>query len=175
MASLISAHNKRILAEYGKTSKEKRMCNCKGGVPSCPVQGQCQRKDVVYCGKVDVPTKPHLSKTYVGLTSTTFKERWRNHNTTINNRDSQQKTTLSTYIWDLKDQGLQPTTTFTLMRNAAKYTIERDSCNLCIQEKLTILEESKRLGRTLLNSRNEVFSSCMHKRKHLLSERLDNG
>ena len=172
MASLISSHNKKLLAKHNKTIKERRLCNCKNGVQSCPVNGECLRKDVVYKAEVDVPSKQHLNKSYVGLTSTTFKERWRNHQTTANNRNSEQKTTLSTYIWSLKDQGLQPTTSFSLMRNAAKYTIERDDCNLCTQEKLTILEESKRLGRTLLNSRNEVFSRCCHKWKYLLGTRL---
>ena len=172
MASLVSAHNKKILEQQGKTTKELKLCNCRYGPQTCPVNGECLRKDLVYCGRVDVPSRPHLNKSYVGLTSTTFKTRWNNHKTAIENRDSDQSTTLSSYIWSLKDQGLEPTTSFSLMRRAAKYTIERDSCNLCPQEKLTILEEGKRLGRMLLNTRKEIFTKCMHKRKHLLSQRL---
>ena len=91
MAALISAHNKKILANHGKTKKELKLCNCRDGPPQCPANGECQRKDVVYSGHVDVPDKPHLSKTYVGLTSTTFKERWRNHKSSVENRESQQK------------------------------------------------------------------------------------
>ena len=59
MAALISAHNKKLLAEDGLNDKNRKLCNCKGGVNQCPVRGECLKKNVVYCATVEVPGNLH--------------------------------------------------------------------------------------------------------------------
>ena len=44
-------------------------------------------------------------KEYIGMTSTTFKERFRNHKTSINNKRHPTETELSKYVCKLKDSG----------------------------------------------------------------------
>ena len=47
----ISSHNKAILSKSEDDATED--CNCKGGPTSCPLQGECQAKNVVYGAEVE--------------------------------------------------------------------------------------------------------------------------
>ena len=44
--------------------------------------------------------------TYVGITATTFKERLSNHKISFNKEINKNATTLSQFIWSLKDQNI---------------------------------------------------------------------
>ena len=43
-------------------------------------------------------------ETYIGLTATTFKSRWAGHKTSFKHQKHQNSTTLSQYIWKLKNE-----------------------------------------------------------------------
>ena len=81
--SVISGHNKRILKETKSTQKSvkdknKKLCNCRNA-NECPLNSMCLTKDLVY--QAEVATKDQSDrKTYIGMTATTFKDRYRNHN-----------------------------------------------------------------------------------------------
>ena len=47
MASIISAHNKKILPETEKLSNERKTCNCRNK-NICPLDGSCLIESVIY-------------------------------------------------------------------------------------------------------------------------------
>ena len=62
MAAVISNHNRKILCpnpDVGISSRAKKDCNYRGGVQSCPLQGKCLTKSVIYKADMIVATRPH--------------------------------------------------------------------------------------------------------------------
>ena len=76
MANILAAHNKRLLKSHNGKS-EFKPCNCRYK-PSCPLNGNCRDKAIVY--QATVQTKDQ-SKNYIGLCETEFKARF--YTTTI--------------------------------------------------------------------------------------------
>jgi hypothetical protein len=61
----------------------------------------CLTKDLVY--QAEVKTKDNNDiKTYIGMTATTFKERYRNHKKSFNDIKYENETELSKHVWKLK-------------------------------------------------------------------------
>ena len=124
-------------------------------------------KDLIY--KAEVTAENTEMKNYIGLTATTFKVRHSNHKTSANNPHSKQSTTLSTYIWKLKNEQKNPRTKFSMLKQSKSFTPEIGKCHLCITEKMEILKfDSKKL----LNARSEMMSKCRHKAKFTLEKFL---
>ena len=77
--SVISRHNKRVLSKANSTQKSTKgkQCNCRNA-NECSLNQVCLTKDLVY--QAEVTTKDNNErKTYIGMTATTFKDRYRNH------------------------------------------------------------------------------------------------
>ena len=105
MPDMIKSHNKNII---NKDVKELKPCNCrvKSG---CPLNGQCQ--DNTYklykCTALSIDKQ---NKVYLGTAEGDFKKQFYNHKTLFNNETSANDTTLSKYIWELKEtSNLNPT------------------------------------------------------------------
>ena len=60
----------------------------------CPMQNKCLTPQIVYEAEVTNSTDEEF-KSYYGLTKTTFKESYRNHKTSFDNRDCMKDTELS--------------------------------------------------------------------------------
>ena len=166
MATRIKAHNKKILSNSSSNNveqEESRKCNCRNE-SDCPVQGKCLLKNVIY--KAQVKTEKE-TKSYIGQASTTFKIRYTQHKSDMNIKEMSQKTSLSKYVWQLKDGKIPYTLKWSIIRQAQPYTPISKRCNLCLWEKYHIIMSSKE---SRLNSRNELVSKCRHRTKHLLSE-----
>ena len=73
MATIIQNHNRKVLSE--KPKREKRLCNCREP-KNCPVNNKCLEENIIY--KATVKNKDKEA-TYIGCTTTTFKERFANH------------------------------------------------------------------------------------------------
>ena len=71
--STISNHNHELLSNDLPASAQ---CNCKNE-KECPLDGKCLVKNIVY--KADIPSQNGPVKTYIGMTSNSFKEIYRNH------------------------------------------------------------------------------------------------
>ena len=166
-ASSISQLNAMKLAERAPKDKDPG-CNCMD--PSnCPLEGKCLTRGVVYRAKVQVDNA-HTFKTYVGLTCNSFKSRFYGHKNSFKHIDKKSSTSLSKYIWFLKNSGAPPfKISWSILEKASPYKhgSYRNSfrCPLCLTEKLFILSQDS----SALNLRSELLSQCLHSSKFLLS------
>ena len=136
-------------------------CNCREP-DKCPLKGQCLVKDVVYQATV---TTAESTETYVGLTTTEFKTRWRNHQMSFKHESKKNDTELSKHLWHLKDQKKDFEISWKILAKAKCYSNLTKRCNLCSTEKFYILYKP---DMATLNKHNELVSTCRHKRKFLL-------
>ena len=75
-------------------------------------------------------------------------------------------TELSKYVWELKNQNINYTIKWKLLKRAKPYNCASNRCNLCLWEKYFIICKPKM---ATLNKRNELVSACRHNKKFLLS------
>ena len=92
MSSILTSHNKKILAENEKQYE----CNCRNK-DECPLENKCLTPRVIY--EADVITLNTSRKFYIGLSDTPFKERYNNHKRDFRNKRYEKSTELSKYIW----------------------------------------------------------------------------
>ena len=106
-------------------------------------------------------------KIYVGLTSYTFKTRYSAHKNSFIHPEKKHQTELSTHIWKLKDKNIPHSINWKIIKHARPYSPRTKRCNLCLWEKYYIIISDKQ---KTLNSRSELISHCMYRKKYLLSE-----
>ena len=129
----------------------------------CPLAGSFQTKSVVYQATV-VREDNQKTETYTGLTSRRFKDRFYEHTSDMNNRHYE-GTSLSNYVWKLKDDGIPFKISWKILSKAASFNSSTKKCNLCLKEKYLIIFNSE--GATI-NDRNELFATCRHRLKPLV-------
>ena len=162
MKQKISSHNHKA-----KKDEEERQpdfgCNCSGVMGPCPMEGKCLVNSVVYRAEV---VSNNSTSTYTGLTSNTFKQRFYGHRHSFNNRNSEHSTTLSSHVWDLKDQNKNYEVKWNIVDRAQAFNPTTKKCRLCIREKHHIIFQPEDAS---LNNRSELFSTCRHRKKQLLA------
>ena len=163
MSKIISSHNSKILKN--EELSEARKCNCSKNNVS-PLGGKCLEKNVIYQAKVTQISDPSKTETYVGLCMTTFKDRFRNHKTSFKHRKNS-NTTLSSHIWDLKDQNIDYELTWKILDRGKPFSPVSQICNLCTKEKYFILFEP---NQATLNKKEELYNYCLHKSSQLLEK-----
>ena len=161
MSSMTKSHKKKVIS---KDIKESKSCNCL--VKSeCPFNGQCQVTDIIYNCTVLSPDKPH--KVYLGTAEDHFKKWFYNHRKSFNNESSTNDTTLSKYIWELKEtSNSSPTLVWSIAKKVPSYFNISKRCLLCLHKKLEIINYPR--PDQLLNKRSELISRCRHANKFLL-------
>ena len=105
-------------------------------------------------------------ETYIGLASTTFKERLAIHKQSFKRRDLNQ-TTLSSHIWLLKDNEKNFNIKYKIIDRGRPYTAGYKKCGLCTKEKTWIIT---RPDMGTLNKRTELTTKCRHRDKFLLDQ-----
>ena len=99
---------------------------------------------------------------YIGLTSTTFKERYNNHSKSFNHEKYHNETEFSKYVWKLKKKNSKFSITWKIISQATTKRRPSNQCNLCLEEKYHILKYSEKKPCLLLNKRFEI-RACNHK------------
>ena len=171
MECIIKQHNTKIL-QAGPV--ETPRCDCRRP-EDCPLDGQCNSTNVNYLATVNHTDRRgrDVTKNYIGVTEPEFKKRFRVHTHTFNNRGTKNETTLSKYIWKIKDEGITDyTVKWSILKRTAGYNRSSKKCGLCLMEKLLICEYPN--PESLLNDRSELVSKCRHFNKHLLSDCKEN-
>ena len=162
MSSIISSHNSKILNEDPQNNLHDK-CNCRNSV-DCPLDGNCLVESIVYKAAVSTTNVP--TKYYYGMAEGDFKQRWRDHKTSFTHPNYRSKTVLSNYVWTLKETQKIPLEQidikWSIDRKSCKYMCGTRRCDLCISEKLSILNADPT---SLLNSRDEIVSFCRHMSK----------
>ena len=130
----------------------------------CPLNGECQANNIIYKAEVINTTRSEL-KEYIGLTENTFKQRYSNHVQSFKNSKYENSTELSKYIWHLKRNNDNFNIKWSIIQRSQAYSNKTKRCNLCLTEKLSILNADK--AKTL-NKRSELVSKCRHENKYYL-------
>ena len=157
---LISSHNTKLL----KGGVEDPPCNCQKS-RVCPIPGECLKENVVYQATV-TPTSGD-QETYIGMTSTTFKERLANHEKSFNHLEYSTETELSKFIWKLKEKQVDYCINWRIVDRAPPFNPLTRVCKLCTLEKYYILFQPHL---ATLNQHNEIFKPCPHRLSLLLDK-----
>ena len=75
-------------------------------------------------------------------------------------------TTLSQYIWIMKEKTIEYNVEWKLIARAKPYSPTTEKCNLCLKEKHFIIFQPNTAS---LNNRNELVTECKHKKQFLFA------
>ena len=162
----IKGHNTKILNTLNNQEEmePRKTCNCRKK-NECPVGNNCLQEGVVY--QATIERGDQKTDTYIGLTSTPFKDRWRNHKSNFKTRNPKNSTCLSKYIWNLQDQNIEHTVSWKIVSKAKPFNHVTGVCHLCIREKYFIIFKPEM---ATINDRNEIAGPCLHKHGKLLKK-----
>ena len=87
--SIITNHNTHIIRKSQTQVTSGDNCNCRNK-EACPLQNKCMNKDIVYKATIST-SNANDTKHYIGMTSSTFKEQYRNHMKSFTHKNIQTK------------------------------------------------------------------------------------
>ena len=158
MKAVLDAHNRAIL-RVSVTTDDKN-CNCRRAV-ECPLEGKCLTKNVIYQADISsVGENKAPTKSYIGSTARTFKERFNDHKSSFRNGKGGSK--LAKYITNLKEKNQKFNIKWKIINQSKQTAPNLKICTLCNLERMEIALAEKR---NLLNSRNELVTKCPHSRR----------
>ena len=144
-------------------------CNCQRNLqPSCPIPGACNQKGVIY--QATVASNGGEEESYIGLASN-FKKRFYKHKDSLQVKNPQTSTTLSTHFWIKDENGENPVVSWKILEsNIHTFNPVTKSCKLCLREKFNIVLNPHL---ATLNSRHEIFAHCRHMGSKLIDKKPD--
>ena len=98
--------------------------------------------DTVNCVYKATVQKDNDQKEYMGLTVTTFKQRFNPHQQSMHHKKYQQSTALLKYAWSSKEEESY-SIKWSVQKKAAVYQNTTKRCNLCQAEKVAIIKADK--------------------------------
>ena len=152
LASIIKAHNNEVLKDNSTPPQNPATARKKTFVP---LNGECQSNNIIYNTEVE-NTSRNETKVYIGLTEHPFKQRYSNHMQSIRHEKYGNSTKLSKYVWQLKKAGKKFKITWSINRRAQAYSNITKRCNLCLIEKLSIINAD---NPNTFNKRPALFST----------------
>ena len=100
---IINTHNNAVIKKERSLQQHNQTeCNCRRD-DTCPLNGKCLTAGIVYQTTVTRQDNQH-EETYIGLTENTFKTRFNGHTSTFRSEEKKNSTTLSRYVWTLKER-----------------------------------------------------------------------
>ena len=166
MKRIIQAHNNKILKQKAPLEKAQKNCTCQRKT-ECPLENKCNRQNVVY----KATTQEENKKTYIGVAKN-FKKRYYSHKDTFRHEEKRSATALSEHVWK-QNLGSEPDIKWEIIATAQPYKTGQKACQLCLTEKLKILESIN--DRNSLNKRSEIAQKCRHKLFHTLAKSGSEG
>ena len=161
--NIVDAHNKKLLKRPNEAMQQEKTCNCRKK-EECPLGNKCLTRSVIYQATVETDEE---RQTYIGMTDTEFKTRYRNHKQSFERDRYEGQTELSKFIWSLKRSSKPFHISWEIVDRATSYSPITKRCNLCILEKYYILRHKERAS---LNKRSELASNCRHALKFTLQK-----
>ena len=132
---------------------------------NCPMNSDCIKGSLFYYAAISCNDKNYKPKLYKESCETSLKKRYCNHKKSFNVPFYEYNTKLSTEHWNIKMKQLNPNISWKIKGTYKSYNPTSKLCNLCITEKLEILDDP---DKNLLNKRSEIISQCRHKNKYKL-------
>ena len=128
-------------------------CNCRKK-HECPLDGKCRTENIVYKCVASVDGYPN--KVYLDTAEGDFKQRFYNHRTSFNNEGHSTDTILSKYVWEINEKfKIMPSLKWSIIKFLPAYSNISKKCQLCLQEKLEILNNPN--PNELLNKKSAYF------------------
>ena len=166
--SIISQHNRKLLhCKEDVVAPVEPKCNCRKP-ELCPLSGHCLQSSVIYKATV---SSENEEKFYIGATEQTFKKRFPKHKDALEKKNAKSATSLSTYVWRLKDKGETPTIKWEILKKCRPYTCGSRRCDVCLSEKLCILKADAQC----INMNTELMQKCRHSNKFKLKAVHEKG
>ena len=103
----------------------------------CPFNGNCLAESLIYRAEV-IDENSNLA-TYTGLTGNSFKKRHYRHKQSFKHRKLEHDTTLSSYIWSLKDANINFDIQWREVGTAPRFNPITRKCNSYIKDKYHII------------------------------------
>ena len=152
--------NQNLQNQNQNLQQQNKTCNCRNGTATCPLEGKCiSEESIIYTCKV-TRLDDHSYETYTGLTKNTFKSRWDGHNFDIRHSEKRTATTLSKYVWYLKDNNVPYQLHWRILDKAKCFNPVTGVCRLCLLEKYYIMYNHKD---ATLNQKHELYQPCNHR------------
>ena len=111
--------------------------------PHSALNGVCLTPSIVY--QATFTPRNRTPRIYIGMTEHDFKTRYRNHNLSFSNRTYSGSSTLSKFVWELKDSNTEFSIDWAIFKHENAYKSGRRTCNLCLAEKICLLNADKNL------------------------------
>lgn len=143
-----------------KNRQTEPRCNCRNKT-NCPLNGQCLSSNIIYMAEITTENQPRPKMYYIGASKTQWKDRLYNHRCSFNQRDYKNKTTLSKYIWELKEKGISHKIKWSILAKTRPPDHFNSRCQICLIEKMKIITFKHQ--NLLLNQRKEIVAKCRHK------------
>ena len=131
-----------------ESTQDSKLCNCRPKKNSCPLDGTCLTKCVVYKATV-TETTSNNQETYIGLTEIEFKTRFSLHRSSFKLKHKRTSTTLSDHVWKFKKK---KTINFNIKREVVKKVLK--CANFAYKK------NSPSLGLHHLRIKKETFGHC---------------
>ena len=166
--SRVNQHNRKILKKVSSETNNEpaKTCSCpRNNV--CPLNNNCLEKNIQYSAELTSNLPNYGTKIYIGICSTTWKERLGNHKKSFNHEEYEGDSELSKEVWRIKRAGGEFFIKWKKEATHESYRPEGKRCRLCDNEKLSIALYKKM---NLLNMRDEVISRCVHRFKYKLKQ-----
>ena len=135
MTRITKSHNNKLI--YPTANTDEMRCNSRTK-SECPLNGKFQPKSIVCKASITAPNMP--TRHYFELCETEFKARFYNHRSSFKDQQKMNATELSKAVWDYKNRGIEPLISWSIIRKAAAFKSGAKCCNLCLAEKLAILQ-----------------------------------
>ena len=134
------------------------------------MNGFCLTKSLLYYATINCD-KENYTKLYEGICETTFKKCYANQKKSFNVPNFKNDTKLPTEYWAPKTKQLNSKVSWQIKRRYNSYNPISRRCNLCLNEKLEILNDQ---DKNLLNKRSEIISHCCHQNQFKLKALASN-
>ena len=158
MGNIIANHNRKIMNKQEK-EKNERLCNCRED-NTCPLSKKCMMKNIVYKA-----TLQNSNVNYVGMTTTTFKERLYNHTHSFKTYTKRKSTALAMYVWENK-LNPAPSIKWRKLKQCRPYRPGQSSCDICTSEKVELIAHCK--DPKNINKKTDLGTRCIHKKNFQL-------
>ena len=163
-------YNKNIYIYNKNVTSGNVKCNCRNE-SVCSLDGNCQQNDLIY--KCIASTSVNPDKVYLGTAEGEFKKRYYNHDKSFRHRSYANETTLSKYVWEIKDKcNEMPSLKWSAVKSVPGCSNISKRCLLCLHEKFEIVNYPNQ--EELLNKSSELISKCRHANKYLLANYKSN-